>query len=376
MRKILVSMFVVAVLVALAIPTMAATLKTTSVNGKAVVTLTEGDTELYRGEFTGNVKTRLDGTTLFVNDKQVYPPCITVTFPGVEGVTLEYYPVGGPWQKVAGIFNEEGTIELASGTYIIRAVKGGSFYVFPSMPIKESCTLNVPVATITVRGVNSACNLGISQNDWVYNMAPAKVGEANVFNVFDNDKTYKVVVGRTGYNHVEFTGYNAGAEVWLDVFYNIPIPEGVTNIRISNASWVDTAAWYANYLSSYVFTLMKNNKTATLHFTFGGINYVGDFILDGSNPFDNVFGETIEITQTVIGGSYGFVPQPLCGAGYTYEIVVSGGLAIVAAPDAWANANMFVFNQAAGTSVSRAGTYVITASQGGLLVKIFTFNVK
>ena len=85
--------------------------------------------------------------------------------------------------------------------------------------------------------------------------------------------------------------------------------------------------------------------------------------------------KTIEIVQTKVGGSFSFVAVKLLGAGYTYE-VFGEGLAIVAAPNAWANANMFVFNNAAGTDQSRAGVYRVEARDADNdLVAVFTITV-
>ena len=210
----------------------------------------------------------------------------TLNFPGVEGVKLSYYK-NLSWTTLSGTFNNTGSIFMPSGGIAnLRAAKGAMTYQFDG--VKAAGVFDVPVKQITVTGVSSACELAIVQSDWVYGRAAAAVGVPNVFNVFDNGRTYEVRVYRTGYNYVSVPGKNAGDNVYLDIFYNITIPEGVSNIRISNADWVDTTVWYANYLSSDVITLMKNFGNAKLHFTYEGKSHSVDFILDGTNPFNMI----------------------------------------------------------------------------------------
>ena len=219
---------------------------------------------------------------------------ITVNFEGVEGVTVTYYSADG-WITLDGTFDDfcEITNEINStnGYDAILVSKGGMSYQFSFETLEYGAVYNVPVLPITVTGISSECSLGIAQDDWVYRYAPAIVGASNVFNVFDNGKTYAVKVIREGYHEITIRGddyYYAGANVWLDIFYNIAVPEDVSNIRIADigANWVDTTVWYANYLSSDVITLMKNNTAAKLYFDYNGKPYEVDFVLDGTNPFD------------------------------------------------------------------------------------------
>ena len=218
---------------------------------------------------------------------------VNITFTGVEGVTVQYYSPSVNWVTV-GVYDDEASFVIPedaltyNGYYAVKALKGGMTYQVSNITLVdgESIDIEVPVKPITVTGVSSECTLAIVQNNWVYNSASAAVGVPNVFNVFDNGGTYEVRVGRTGYSNIQLPGYFAGDNVWLDVFYNITIPEGVSNIRIANANWVDTTVWYANYLQSDVITLMKNNGAAKLYFDYAGKSYTVDFVLDGSNPFD------------------------------------------------------------------------------------------
>ena len=220
---------------------------------------------------------------------------ITVNFPGVEGVKISHYKdaASGGWKSVDGSFDNTATFQISEpGTnYTIQVQKDtpthSMSYNFSALTIEmgEDYTFDVPVKPITITGISSACELGLAQADWIYRMSAANVGVPNTFNVFDNGQKYTMNIGRTGYHQLSIPDIDAGQNVWLDIFYNIPVPAGVTNIRIANANWVDTSIWYANYLASDVFTLMKNNTAAKLYFDYAGQSHAVDFMLDGSNPF-------------------------------------------------------------------------------------------
>ena len=242
---------------------------------------------------------------------------VSVNFPGVEGVKIEYY-ADLYWTTIGSSFsNSASNLSIPANTTHIRASKGGMSYTFDKNDLNASSdnVFNVPVTTITVNGVSSECSLGIVQSDWIYNCSPAIVGVpgANVFNVFDNGGTYEVRVQRTGYSQVSFKGFAAGSTVHLDsgFFYNVPVPDGVTNIRISNANWVDTTVWYANYLGSNVITLMKNGTLANLQYTYNGESYNVPFMLDGTNPFSGSESKTEEFSVT-------FHLNPPTGAAKTF----------------------------------------------------------
>ena len=146
--------------------------------------------------------------------------------------------------------------------------------------------VDIPVETIIVTGVASGCSLAIVQSDWVYHYAPASIDVQNIFNVFDNGRLYEVRVMREGYSYISVPGIDSGSSVCLDVFYNITIPQGVTNIKIVNANWVDTTVWYDNHLQSDVITLMKNYKEAWVTYDYNGETFSRiSFMLDGTNPF-------------------------------------------------------------------------------------------
>ena len=264
-------------------------LSTANVNApnsaKAIVALAVDST--LEGNFRSGA-VLLNGLASPVNDPVLEDGAVSdaliVSFPGIDDVRVEYYK--SAWITLAEGVADGGSYSVPNGTYTVRVRKAGMSYTFNNVVVAgESVLLEVPVKTITITGVSSACNLAIVQSDWVYRMSPATVGVPNVFSVFDNGNNYEIRVGREGYTNLSLPGHKAGAEVWLDIFYNVVIPEGVTNVRISNANWVDTTVWYAGYLNANVITLMKNNGNAKLHYTQNGVNYVVDFVLDGTNPF-------------------------------------------------------------------------------------------
>ena len=230
---------------------------------------------------TYNVDFKLDGSDPFNG-------LFIVNFPGVEGVTLQYYK-GGLWYSVDDVFDDF-AVFIAPGATSVRAAKGGMSYQADGLAgVAYPYPINIPVLPITVTGVASACNLAIVQSNWVYNSAPATVGAPNSFNVFDNGKTYELRIGKDGYSNISMPGYFAGDNAYLDIFYNIEIPDGVTNIRIANTNWVDTTVWFYNWIGSDVITLMKNGGPATLRYDYEGTTYGPiSFTLDGSNPFDGL----------------------------------------------------------------------------------------
>ncbi|MCL2408134.1 MAG: InlB B-repeat-containing protein [Oscillospiraceae bacterium] len=233
---------------------------------------------------------------------------ITVNFPGVDGVTVRFStPVTG-WQPVTTDATDTYTFNLppeavaSHGNLTVQVIAGshnGMSYRF-DFPVADldagGTVLDVPVLPITVTGISSAANLGVVQDNWVYPMAPAIVGAPNVFNVFANVRQYEVRVGRTGFHTLEGIMTDAGGNVSLiGTFYNIAIPEGVTNVRISNATWVDTTVWQSQWCTEGqgphrdVITLLRNNTQAWLTFDYGGRTFSRiPFMLDGTNPFGNM----------------------------------------------------------------------------------------
>jgi len=227
---------------------------------------------------------------------------ITVNFPGIEDVRVSFW-VGGGWHHSEERFDNSATVVVPAhtGTIVVQVAKGAMSYNFNDVTVYDGmAALNVPITTVTVSGVSSAANIGISQGDWVYRQAPAVVGSPNVFNVFDNGRPYIVAVGRAGFHNVTFDGIQAGSGINISpLFYNIEIPSGVSGVRIADATWVNTAVWQSVWTTEGqrpyhvdVITLFNNGRPAVLHFTYDGNEHIFNFVLDGTNPFNNlpVFG--------------------------------------------------------------------------------------
>ena len=248
---------------------------------------------------------------------------IYIKFPGVEDVTVRFYSPNG-WFDI-GVYDDEVTFEMPAdaltynGYYAVQAIKGGMSYQVSNITITgELIDIDVPVQPITVTGITSACTLAIVQANWVYGDTVTAIGEDTEFNVFDNDGTYEIRIGRTGYSYAVITGVSAGDIVDIsEYFYDITVPEGVSDVGIANANWVDTT------VTDGKITLMKNNGDAKLYFNYDGKAYVIDFVLDGTNPFDSIYimnfpgieGVTI---QYYMNGVWSSVPGTFDNSGYFF----------------------------------------------------------
>ena len=252
------------------------------------------------GESLELLKTMAGGTFTFTLGKDKYGALdflfdgtnpfdgmFIVKFPGTSGATMQQYK--GGWSNIPGTFDDLAIFNALGATSVRAALKGMTHQVDGLANVAYPHVIEISVKTITITGVSSDCNLAIVQSDWVYNYSPAVKGVPNVFHVFDNGRPYEVRVSREGYSYISIPNTNAGGSVTLDIFYNIAIPDGVSNVRISNTNWVDTTVWYYGETGSNVITLMKNYGAAKLHFVYEGkqYNYI-DFVLDGSNPFNSI----------------------------------------------------------------------------------------
>jgi hypothetical protein len=145
---------------------------------------------------------------------------ITVNFPGLKAATMQYYTNVCGWQTV-GIFDDACSFEIPEehkatwGVTTLRLVKDGMYatFTFTLEHVNDAIEWDVPLAAITVTGVTAQCNLAIVQNDWVYRYAPATVGAANAFLVFDNDKKYEIRLQKPGASIISIPGINAGQTI-------------------------------------------------------------------------------------------------------------------------------------------------------------------
>ena len=259
-----------------------------------------------------------------------------INFLGVKDVTIHTY-IGGVWSQLPGTYNDAHAFN-ADGVTSLRVAKGGMSYqvnglagsVFPY-------TLDVPVKSITVTGITAECKLSVVQSNWVYQNVDTVIDTPSVLNVFDNNNTYEIRVSKNGYHNASIPGVHAGDIVDLSsLFYKVLLPDGVTNLRISNGNWVDTTV--NNDGTRNFIILMKNDSPAKLYYDFGGKSFTIDFVLDGSNPFyqwnitfPGVKGVTL---RYYAGGNWYNVPgehddvHAFNAAGVTSISVAKGGMRV------------------------------------------------
>jgi hypothetical protein len=218
---------------------------------------------------------------------------ITINFPGLNGVTIQYYTNVCGWQTV-GVFNEACNFEIPQGhkaTFgdtTVRVQKGGVSHTFGGLkPGAGPLVLNAPIKTIAVLGIAAACDLAIVQDNWVYPYAPAAVGAANEYKVFDNGKKYEVRLYRPGFYPITIPGVNAGQTVNFGAayFYQVQIPAGVTDVWVSSYDWAVRGAKAGDTI--VLLTDPSNIRDAKMRYTYKGITYNADIKLNGSNPFDS-----------------------------------------------------------------------------------------
>jgi Zn-dependent M28 family amino/carboxypeptidase len=119
---------------------------------------------------------------------------VRVDFPGVQDVTVRYYTNVSGWQ-IVGVFDDTCGFAIPEenmatwGTTTVQVIKDGMWYTFSDLVVGDTpLVLNVPLATITVIGIDGDCDLGLSQEDWIYRAAPAIEGQIIKYPVFDNEK--------------------------------------------------------------------------------------------------------------------------------------------------------------------------------------------
>jgi Leucine-rich repeat (LRR) protein len=211
---------------------------------------------------------------------------ISVRFPGVSGVKVEYNANSAGW-KTAGTYGDSCEFTIPKGQKAsVRLSKGGMTYSFNSAGAGD--TLNVPVKTITVIGIAAACNLAIMQDGTVYDYTSAAVEAPNVFNVFDNNKKYEIRLSKPGFYAVSVPGVAAGQRHFFgpSFFYTIAVPTGVTNLVIHSSSRIVN-----NGKAGDVIPMLRDNgneRSGKMTFEHNGRPYSVDFKLDGTNPFKGV----------------------------------------------------------------------------------------
>ena len=216
---------------------------------------------------------------------QAFAGTVRVTFPGVDGVKLQYFD-NGTWTSMNGTFNNECTINIPSTATSLKAVKAGMSYQFDNVTAAGG-VFNVPIIKLRVFGVNADCYIGVGQNNWITGFEPVGGGAQTLYNVFDNDETYTAEIWREGFFSVYASSYSNGNELHINFnepFYSITVPRGVSDVLVSSYGW---AVFGVNEGDTFI--LLKDpveTREAQMEFFFGGSYYYVEFLLDGSNPFD------------------------------------------------------------------------------------------
>ena len=224
-----------------------------------------------------------------------------VNFPGMQGVTLEYYSPTIGWATYPGIFNDStGLITLPSDVTSILVKKNGNTSQKDGIDLTANfiTVIDIPVSTITVRGIAADCDLGLSQGDWIYGngtpgSSPASPGNPNVFYVFDNGVDYTVQLWIPGFHIIELPGVAAGREIFFapPTFLWVTVPDGIANVWMQSNDWISPRGANAGdrILLLADFWGVGGIQTANMTFDWRGNNYNVDFLLNGTNPF-NFFG--------------------------------------------------------------------------------------
>jgi hypothetical protein len=172
---------------------------------------------------------------------------ITVNFPGLKDVTVQYYTNISQWVTV-GKFDDTCNFTIPEshkatwGVTTVRIVKDGMYHTFTLDAADKALVLEAPLSAITVIGIASACNLAIVQNDWVYCYAPATVGEENEFLVFGNGKAYEIRLQKPGASIISIKGTEAGQTVDLSEHFYGDIA-AYDAAHAAFCAYYDTSTW-------------------------------------------------------------------------------------------------------------------------------------
>ena len=282
------------------------TVHTAKAGNKLALLITTGGTNA--AAYTGNnaFTFTIDNSATYANIPVAKAPtAITINFPGVEDVSVQYYSAAEGWATLPGTFNNTCVFLPPEDIKItsVRAVKEGMSYQFDGLTVGEGFLyLNVPVVKLMAFGIADECDIGVIQDNWVYSAAPALVGAPNYFNVFDNGKNYTVQIKRAGFYAIDVTAaqnddYYAshGASMWayFNNFYKVEVPAGVSDVWISSNGWAILGATAGDLIT----LLMDpdNIRDAKLSYVYGGKSYEKDFKLDGSDPFAGLAADNITI---------------------------------------------------------------------------------
>lgn len=145
--------------------------------------------------------------------------------------------------------------------------------------------------TITVMGLASSGEVTLFVNGSSVGTKTIEVGKQMIFTVPDNaDDVYIAALNRGGFHPVYCTVAKNNTVFFGNNFYQLAIPDGVTNLQIGTpgVAFADVTTVFLPNTGENVVTLIRDlndPQTGYLSFTYGGKNYETSFIFDGSNPF-------------------------------------------------------------------------------------------
>ena len=225
---------------------------------------------------------------------------VTVNFPGVEGVTVQYSTNVAGWQTV-GTFDETSTFvipveKLATfGVYTFRATKGGMSFseTVSALVAGEPVVMDVPVVKLDVYGISGGSGtLGVVGTNWVYQAVPHGGGQAG-FNVFGGGSNhYTVRFNAAGFYMIERDAlpYEEGEGFYAyfnEAYYQVTVPEGYSLVRMQSNNWIVNPAKAGDVIG--LFQDYGNFQEAKMSFVLNGKAYSDvTFPLDGTDPFADI----------------------------------------------------------------------------------------
>ena len=193
----------------------------------------------------------------------------------------------------------------AKGTYPIGPcpICGRSYSVYVDTKgndqVRECYIVQFPAGSqneIRITGIEAACSLGLKQQgEFVYPFEPALAGVQKSFYELNNSAEYEVLLTKPGFFDIQRL-VNAGQSIHFGnaYFYQITVPSGLSGVKIiSNGTIVEGAG------SGQKIQLLRDfygtTREAQMSFLYGGMMHNVVFLLDGTDPFDNIMLDRIAI---------------------------------------------------------------------------------
>ena len=265
---------------------------------------------------------------------------ITFNFPGMHNMIVRYWIPGTGWHNLDGGPFDNYAEFSALGATVVRAVRDGLVY---SHEITQDgdYTIDAPVIQLYVRGMPVSGNtLGVVGggfgSNWVYNGIPAEVyPNESSFTVFNN-RTYSVVLNRTGFFPLSRTsseGYSDGYEYLYvnlsEYLVYITVPEGISNVRMQSNGWIINPAQEGDVI--WLVVDHPNYRDATVTFDYCClVQHRVDFLIDGHNPLyveccdENGYGVFWVTIYFDAGGGTGEMDYVVLPAGSEFMLPANG----------------------------------------------------